>query len=165
MAKVDDPTAPLNVRSRPEVAEGNIVGQLDDGTFVSVVGESDGWWEISDPESGWISKNLTDSSCNQMEARVTFPPNSVSVTLSDRLIGGGTHRYRLNALEGQTMTLRTNEPPLPLVRSPNGSEITDGAGMGNPTTWSGELPATGEYVLEYPSNFRGYDYQTEVEIR
>lgn len=165
MVRVNDPTAPLNVRSQPQVAEGNIVGQLDDGTWVMVEDEQDGWWKISDPETGWISKNLTDSGCNQMVARVEFPTNATSVILEDILIGTGSHQYRLDALGGQTMSLTALNGPLPFVRAPSGEDITDGAGMQGETTWSGELPIAGDYVLEYPSNFQGYDYRTQVEIR
>ena len=37
MAIVDDPEAPLNVRRTPEVKDGNIVGQLNNNAFVSVI--------------------------------------------------------------------------------------------------------------------------------
>ncbi|CAD5953803.1 SH3 type 3 domain protein [Planktothrix tepida] len=38
-AVVKDPDPPLNVRSTPEVTEGNIVGQLNNNTFVFVIEE------------------------------------------------------------------------------------------------------------------------------
>ena len=114
MARVNDPTAPLNVRSQPEVAEGNIVGQLDDRVWVTVIGQESGWWRISDPESGWISQNLTDSSCNEMVARVEFPANATRVRLSDRIVGAGFHEYRLEAAAQQMMTITAlNDSPLP----------------------------------------------------
>ena len=166
MARVDDPTAPLNVRSQPQVAEGNIVGQLDDRAWVTVVGEESGWWRISNPESGWISKNLTDSSCNEMVAQLSFPANATRVRISDRIVGAGFHEYRLEAIAQQTMTITAlNDSPLPFVRAPNGREITDAASMQGRSSWTGELPATGEYILEYNSNFQGFEYETLIEIR
>ncbi len=44
MAIIADPNPPLNVRSSPRVASNNIVGQLQNGTRVSVVGEQNGWF-------------------------------------------------------------------------------------------------------------------------
>ncbi|MBP0006773.1 MAG: SH3 domain-containing protein [Cyanobacteria bacterium SBC] len=165
MARVDDPDAPLNVRSTPQVADGNIIGQLDNGVFVSIEGEEGDWWKISDPVPGWIFQNLTDSGCNEKVARVEFATNTASATLRDRFIGAGIHQYYLDAFEGQTMTLTATEGPLPLVMSPTGKELTGGAGMQNQLTWSGQLPQNGEYTLEFPSNFRGYEYTTTVEIQ
>ncbi|WP_159783159.1 SH3 domain-containing protein [Sodalinema gerasimenkoae] len=166
MARVNDPTAPLNVRSQPQVAEGNIVGQLDDRVWVTITGEESGWWRISDPEQGWISKNLTDSTCTELVAQLAFPPNATTVRLSDRIVGAGFHEYRLEAVAQQTMTITAvNDSPLPFVRAPNGREITDAASMQGRRSWTGQLPSSGEYILEYNSNFQGFAYETLIEIR
>lgn len=166
MARVDDPRAPLNVRSQPEVTDDNVVGQLDDRAWVTITGEDSGWWRISDPQSGWIAKNLTDSSCNELVAQLGFPAGATAVRLSDRIVGAGFHEYRLEAMAQQTMTLTAiDDSPLPFVRAPNGREITDAASMQGRSTWRGELPSSGEYILEYNSNFQGFEYETEIEIR
>ncbi|WP_158413234.1 SH3 domain-containing protein [Baaleninema simplex] len=165
MARVSDPGAPLNVRSAPEVAEGNIVGTLDNGTFVSVESDEGSWWKISDPVAGWIYKDLTESGCNQKVARVQFPVNATAITLGDRFIGTGTHQYYLEAAAGQTTTLTALEGPLPFFYSPNGTELTDAAGMRGESTWRGRLPESGDYTLEFPSNYKGYEYEVKVEIQ
>ncbi|OAB57734.1 hypothetical protein AY600_05930 [Phormidium willei BDU 130791] len=166
MARVDDPNAPLNVRSQPEVTQGNVVGQLNDRAWVTIAGEDSGWWRISDPEPGWIAKSLTDSSCNELVAQLQFPAGATAVRLSDRLVGTGFHEYRLEARAQQTMTLTAmGDSPLPFVRAPNGREITEAASMRGRSTWRGELPSSGEYILEYNSNFQGFEYETEIEIR
>jgi hypothetical protein len=60
---VSDPESPLNVRSRPDTKLGKIVGTLENGTSLTVVGEENGWVQISSPASGWISKSRTKTVC------------------------------------------------------------------------------------------------------
>jgi serine/threonine protein kinase len=60
---VSDPESPLNVRSRPDTKRGEIVGKLENGTSLTVVGEQNGWVQISSPVSGWISKTRTKTVC------------------------------------------------------------------------------------------------------
>ena len=57
-AVVSDPNPPLNVRSSPQVRDSEIVGKLNNNTFVSVAEEQNGWLRITDPP-GWIAKNRT----------------------------------------------------------------------------------------------------------
>ena len=162
-AVVDDPDAPLNVRSSP--VTGNVVGQLDNGAIVTVEREADNWLEISDPVKGWVSKNLTQSSCNQKVARVSFPAGPTSFTLDDRIVGTGNHQYLVTASQGQTLTLKAQDGPLPFVISPNGQEITGGVGYAGAVDWSGALPESGEYRIELTSNFRGFTYNTAIDLR
>lgn len=51
----------LNVRSGPGTGN-SIVGQLGNGTAITVVGESNGWYQISAPVSGWVSGDYVSSS-------------------------------------------------------------------------------------------------------
>ena len=162
-AVVDDPDAPLNVRSSP--VTGNVVGQLDNGAIVTVEREADNWLEISDPVKGWVSKNLTQSSCNQKVARVSFPAGPTSFTLDDRIVGTGNHQYLMTASQGQTLTLKAQDGQLPFVISPNGQEITGGVGYAGAVDWSGALPESGEYRIELTSNFRGFTYNTAIDLR
>ena len=60
---VSDPQPPLNVRSNPDTKRGKIVGKLENGTSLTVVGEQDGWVKISSPVAGWISKTRTKTVC------------------------------------------------------------------------------------------------------
>lgn len=61
---VFDPKPPLNVRSTPVERSGNIVATLNNGDVLSVVGERDGWYEISAPAAGWVYQNLTNEVCD-----------------------------------------------------------------------------------------------------
>ena len=61
---VTDPNPPLNVRSSPVVAPGNIVGSLKNGVELTVINESQSWLQVSAPIRGWIYEPLTVTVCN-----------------------------------------------------------------------------------------------------
>lgn len=166
MAVVNDPDAPLRVRSTPDASANNIVGQLDNGTFVTVQGEANGWLQISEPVRGWISKKLTDGGCNQKVVQVTLPSGGASFQMTDRIVGTGSHRYQFSAAQGQTLAISSQQGPLPFAIAPDGTELTNAAAnTGNITSWQQVLPATGQYVLLLDSNFRGFSYDISVEVR
>ncbi|MDJ0681882.1 MAG: SH3 domain-containing protein [Xenococcus sp. (in: cyanobacteria)] len=58
---VNDPNPPLNVRSGPG-ASYDIVGRLDNGTALSVIGDEGNWLKISKPVQGYVHQDLTKSS-------------------------------------------------------------------------------------------------------
>ncbi len=60
---VEDPQSPLNVRSAPN-ENSDKVGTLNNGEVVTFVTAQNGWIQISDPVSGWISKSRTRRVCN-----------------------------------------------------------------------------------------------------
>ncbi len=169
---ISDANPPTNVRSSPEVKEGNIVATLDNGSFVSIKKREQGWFQIqhdgNEPIQGWISQNLTDTSCSQKVQRLKFPPGSVAIQIGDRFIGTGVHKYLLSARSNQVMTLVSKEGPLPRVFPPNDPnqqrELTGDAATKEQQQVQFELPTTGDYTLEYNSNFRGYEYETIVQV-
>lgn len=165
MAQVNDPDGPLNVRSQPDASANNVVGQLENGTMVTVESEANGWFQITNPIAGWISQNRTDSSCNQKVAQVNFAPGSVSFELRDRILGSGSHRYKFKASPGQSLILTAREGPLPIVLTPDGTELNAETTSNGASTWTGQLSARGEYTLDFPSNFRGFTYETSVELK
>lgn len=61
---VTDPNPPLNVRSSPVVAPGNIVGTLKNGVELTVINENQSWLQVSAPIRGWIYEPLTVTVCN-----------------------------------------------------------------------------------------------------
>ncbi len=163
MAKVADANPPLNVRSNPTIAPNNIVGTLKNGTFVTVTKELDGWFRIATPVKGWIAKNQTDSDCNDKTERVSFGAGGDSVTISERFVGTGSHRYRFNLGKGQTLSVRSEKGTLPMILAPNGKELR---GLDDrQTSWSGELATTGDYTLELDSNYKGYKYSFSVQVK
>ncbi|MEL7034924.1 MAG: SH3 domain-containing protein [Cyanobacteria bacterium J06592_8] len=164
MAVVDDPEPPLNVRSSPEVKNGNIVGQLDNNTFISVLSEDQGWLQISSPVEGWVAKNRTQSSCANIEKPINFLPDGNSAIIRGEIIGGGSHRYFLNAEAGQTLTVESRQQVFPRIVTPDGQLLAGDPYTENLEEWTGELSQTGEYTLELDSNFRGYEYEFLVKL-
>ncbi len=168
-AIVADPNPPLNVRSSPQVANGNIVGQLNNGTFVSVAEEKNGWLRITDPVPGWVAKNRTESSCSQVSKRITFAPQGDSAIVRGRIIGGGSHSYILRANKGQTMTVTVQKGALPFIFPPNDpyrrNDLSGGGHYSGKTSWTGKLPATGDYTLTLDSNYKGFEYEFLVRVK
>ena len=162
MAKVADANPPLNVRSNPTIAPDNIVGTIKNGTFVTVTKELDGWFAIATPIKGWIAQSQTDSGCNEKTERVSFGAGGNSVTIAERFVGTGIHRYRFNLGKGQTLSVRSDRGTLPMILAPNGKELR---GLDDrQTSWSGELAMTGDYTLELDSNYKGYKYSFSVQV-
>ena len=168
-ARVADPNPPLNVRSSPQVANGNIVGKLNNGTFVSVAEEKNGWFRITDPVRGWVAKNRTESSCSQVSKRITFASQGNSAIVRGRIVGGGSHSYIIRATKGQTMTVTVQKGALPFIFPPNDpygrSDLSGGGHYSGKTSWTGTLPATGDYTLTLDSNVRGFEYEFLVRVR
>lgn len=167
-AVVADPDPPLNVRSSPGVTNNNQVTTLNNGTWLSVVGEENGWFKITEPVAGWVSKNRTKSSCSEVTKRIQFPKNGISAIVKGEIIGGGTHQYILGAAAGQTMTIEKLDADsvFPTIVSPNGQVLAgDPYTDGHRTKWVGQLPLPGDYYLEMNSNFKGFKYNFLVEIR
>ncbi|MBD2256071.1 SH3 domain-containing protein [Pseudanabaena sp. FACHB-2040] len=165
MAVVDDPEPPLNVRSSPAVADGNRVDQLENGTYLTVTGEQSGWFKISEPVTGWVAQNRVDSSCNQKVERIRFSAGANPLGISDRFVGTGSHQYVIPATAGQTLTLQSQEGPLPFIADPDGQPLTETVGWETQTDWSGRLPLTGDYTLTLDSNYKGYDYTFSMQIQ
>ena len=71
---VTDPNPPLNIRSSPVAAKDNVVGNLANGTLVTVINENQGWLQISQPKRGWIYENLTVTTCNTDRKKTSVNP-------------------------------------------------------------------------------------------
>jgi hypothetical protein len=169
MARVNDPNPPLNVRSAPSASQGQVVGQLDNGRFVSVEAEQDGWFRIApDPVGGWIAKNRTRYSCAAVEQRITFPKGGTAAIVTGEMIGTGGHRYVLRANQGQTLTITNlgQDFVFPsFVALPDQKLVPGFVPNEQAERWSGQLPVTGDYAIGLDSNFRGYRYSFKVEVK
>lgn len=171
--KVRDPNPPLNIRSAPNTTSGEILAKADNGQYLSVKGEQNGWLKIEynygEPIEGWVAKNRTESNCNFKEQHISLPPAGGSINITDRIIGGGSHQYTIDAVAGKTLTIKSDQGPLPFIFAPGDinrqKDLTGGGDYTGKTNWSGELPKTGEYTLILDSNFRGYDYKLDIEVK
>lgn len=164
-AKINDPNPPTNIRSSPEVKPNNIVGKVENGRVVFVQSEKNGWLQITEPITGWVSKTVTETECSEKTQSITIPANRNSTTISGRFIGTGTHKYTLKANQGQTLTVTSLKGAFPTIYGPDGKRLGGDPNIANSPPWTGKLPATGEYSLVLESNFKGYDYQFSVQLK
>ncbi|HEY9748420.1 MAG TPA: SH3 domain-containing protein [Allocoleopsis sp.] len=102
---VSDSKPPLNVRSSPIVASNNVVGQLTNGTRLTVVVEQDEWLQVNAPIAGWVYKSLTLTSCPTANG-VPAPSPTAPATHSDQPVDAGptllataTEQYQAGNLE------------------------------------------------------------------
>lgn len=164
-----DSNPPLNIRSGPEVQPDNVVGTVNNGTWLSVSDERDGWLQIKSMDgkeiTGWVAKNRTESNCNQKTARIAFPSTGGTITVSDRFVGTGSHKYIFRANQGQTLTVTNQKDVFPIILTPAGQPLIPENYDENRQDWTGELPASGEYTLELDSNFKGYDYAFSAQVK
>jgi hypothetical protein len=173
-AIVADPDPPLNIRNQPNAATGLVIATVDNGRFLGVKDEKDGWlqvtYKIGEEElSGWVAKNRTETNCNYKKQQITFPGGEGLVEIRDRHIGGGSHEYIFSATAGQTLTVTAKNGPLPFIFAPNDpnrqQDLSGGGHYSSQTNVTVELAATGNYLLMFDSNFKGYEYDVLVELR
>lgn len=165
MAIVDDPEAPLNVRSIPEVIEGNIVGKLENNTFVSVINEKSGWLQITNPVRGWVAKNRTRSSCAIVDQTITFSPGNDTAIVRGQIIGTGSHSYRVRMIQAQTLTIKNLGDVFPAIISPDGQLMAKEPNIElNNNEWTDIIPMSGVYTLKLDTNFHKYKYGYEYEF-
>lgn len=112
-----DPDPPLKVRSSPVVAPDNVVGQLKNGTSLTVLDENEGWLRIGQPLQGWVYKKLTVTSCVPLSGPsvINLPSGAVSkvTTTTDgglKTLAQATEQYHLGKLDGAIALARTIPP-------------------------------------------------------
>lgn len=165
MAVVNDPEPPLNVRSAPTTKGDNVVGQLKNGTLVTIAADQNGWLQIKTPLKGWISKRQTTNSCNEKVERISLSDASDPVQVADRFVGTGSHRYLFPVEQGQTLTITRDRGPFPMITAPDGTVVLGHEKDDTRSTWSGSLTQTGDYAIELESNFKGYRYAFSMEVK
>lgn len=164
MALVADPQPPLNVRSLPDSNNSKVVGKLENNTLVSVAEEKAGWLRITEPMVGWIAANRTRSSCANLDLDINAKPQPLKVLIKGEIIGTGSHVYRLQGKEGQTLTVQRNQSIFPVIITPSSKVLAGEPSPNPPKQWQGKLTETGVYTLELDSNFRGFSYEFLVQL-
>ena len=92
---VNTQSLPLNVRDNPN---GNVIGSLQKGTQVVVIGESNGWSQIESPQNGWVSSQyLADSK-----------PSGRNTVGQTRKFKSTTYMYSNPDLTGTVYTYKAN---------------------------------------------------------
>jgi hypothetical protein len=103
-----------------------------------------------------------------LSKRVRFPRGGTTATLKNSLVRGTVDRYTLGVRSGQKMTVRITslEANAIFVIYRPGGEILEGTGEGtNEKNWSGELPHSGDYVIEVGGTRGNATYTLKVTVR
>lgn len=164
MAIVADPESPLNVRSSPDTQTSNVVGELENNVFVTVTAEQNGWFQIDTPLTGWIAKNRTEYSCALVDETIDLNSTQNQALIKGKIIGGGTHQYRLQLTAGQTLKIDNEFQVFPRVLDPSDQSLNEEIASTEIKRWSTTVATTGEYILQLDSNFRGFSYQFLVTV-
>lgn len=98
--------------------------------------------------------------------RVRFARGRTSTVIKDAVVRGTRDRYILGARAGQTLIVHISsveDNAVFDIYGPGGKRILDGAQ--ETTDWTGELPRTGDYVIEVGGTRGNATYTLEVTIR
>lgn len=100
--------------------------------------------------------------------KVRFARGSTSATVDGAVARGDRDRYTVGAKAGQRMTVRVysleNNAVFQVYR-PGGKRALAGAGAGeDATSWEGELPSTGNYVIVVGGTRGGAEYSLSISI-
>ena len=164
MAIVVGPESPLNVRSSPDTQTSTVVGELENNVFVTITEDQDGWFQIDTPLTGWIAKNRTEYSCAVVDEAIDLNSTQNQALIKGKIIGGGTHQYRLLLTAGQTLKIDNELQVFPRVLDPSDQSLNEEIASTEIKRWSTTVAATGEYILQLDSNFRGFSYQFLVTV-
>jgi hypothetical protein len=64
VAAVNQPHAPLEIHQAPSPNSGvSVWAQQEKQAQVTVVGERKGWYQVSDPEKGWVKRDQITAAC------------------------------------------------------------------------------------------------------
>ncbi|HTL89035.1 MAG TPA: SH3 domain-containing protein [Leptolyngbya sp.] len=162
MARVNDPEAPLNIRSAPN-STSTIAGKLPNGAYVDVKEEQDGWFKIAGEMPGWIAKSRTESECGEKVEQIQLGNHQNSIEIRDRFVGVGNHSYRFNLTKGQQLTVTVDQGVFPQIIAPSGKNLVVSPEQSSP--WTSQLSETGDYQFVFRSNFKGYQYAFSIEVR
>jgi hypothetical protein len=166
MVQANDPNPPLSIRAEPS-PQATVLAEVENNQFLEVVGQRGDWFAVTNPTQGWVPKALTNHSCNLKLAKIQTIPKNQSASVLGRFIGTGTHTYKLSLQKGQELSItgRSGNGLMPSLISPTKAVLFAGPENGGPDFWSGKLAETGEYQLVLESNFQGYGYAFNLDVK
>jgi hypothetical protein len=98
-------------------------------------------------------------------ARIEFPAGKTNAEVFADLAAGATDSYLVRGQQGQTMSIEITSPNNDVLLSVVGEDGTPLKRYQNgPPSWTGELPATQDYVLQAVSVGRSTSYTLRVSI-
>lgn len=100
--------------------------------------------------------------------RVRFARGRTTATFKNSVVRGTRDRYTLGARAGQKMSVRitsVERNAVFTIYTPDGGTL-EGAGEGQDASkWSGELPSSGDYVIEVGGTRGNATYTLKVTVR
>ncbi|MCA1626856.1 MAG: hypothetical protein LC742_02685 [Acidobacteria bacterium] len=100
--------------------------------------------------------------------RIRFARGRTTAVLKNSLVRGDVDRYILGARAGQTMTVHITSLENNAVfnlQTPSGKSLEGAGEVDDATDWSGELPESGDYIIEVGGTRGNATYTLEVTIR
>lgn len=104
---VNDPQPPLNVRAAPTDRFDNIIGKVEDGNPVMVIGKQRGWLQISTPVPGWVDKSLTKTICDQAEQAELEKSIAIKTDVGNRVLAEAIEEYQSGDLTSAIKLMKT----------------------------------------------------------
>ena len=104
---VNDPQPPLNVRAAPSDRFNNIVGTLQDGETVTVIGRQRGWLQVNAPISGWVDQSLTKTICDKAEQAEFIKAAAMKAKGGERILADAIEDYQSGDLSSAIKLLKT----------------------------------------------------------
>jgi hypothetical protein len=99
------------VRSTPVAEAGNAIGQLPNGTLLTIIDENEGWLKIDTPLQGWVYKELTVTSCadplDPSIPKIQVPGTGASPDQGTKLLAIATQQYQGGNLNGAISLAKT----------------------------------------------------------
>ena len=103
-----------------------------------------------------------------LSKRVRFARGSTTATLKNSVVRGTRDRYTLGARAGQKMSVlitSIERNAVFTIHTPSGDTLA-GAGEGEDASkWSGELPQSGDYMIEVGGTRGNATYTLKVTVR
>lgn len=116
-----------------------------------------------------ILTTLSLSFAQGVNRKLRFPRGTTSTVVKGSVVRGDRDRYLVGAKAGQHMAVRISSLENNAVfqlYSPGSKETLQGAGeMDDATTWEGDLPASGDYVIAVGGTRGNASYRLEVSVK
>ena len=104
---VNDPQPPLNVRAAPSDRFNTIVGTIQDGETVTVIGRQRGWLQVDAPISGWVDQSLTKTICDKAEQAEFIKAAAMKAKGGERILADAIEDYQSGDLNSAIKLLKT----------------------------------------------------------
>jgi hypothetical protein len=111
----------------------------------------------------------TVTSAEGIRKRIKFPRGRTSTVVSNAVLREDVDRYLVGARAGQRMKVEISSvegnAAFQIHRPDNQGMLPGAAWDDDATSWNGELPETGDYVIEVAPTRGNATYRLKVEIR